>query len=90
MLLDSRTTVHTQSFKIFRTSSYLILTIAAPSICGRHAHKVAFQKSDLFFVCVLRPLSNNIKIDETEIQAAKVRTRNLFDQRWLAKPVSSI
>jgi hypothetical protein len=51
-----------------------------PSICGRHAHNVAFQKSDLFFVCVLRPLSNDIKIDETEIQAAKVRCSALARQ----------
>ncbi|RLN09578.1 nudix hydrolase 8-like [Panicum miliaceum] len=40
-------------------------------IAFRHAHNVAFQKSDLFFICVLRPLTNEIKIDETEIQAAK-------------------
>ncbi|CAN6232709.1 unnamed protein product [Urochloa humidicola] len=40
-------------------------------IAFRHAHNVAFQKSDLFFICVLRPLSNDIRIDEAEIQAAK-------------------
>jgi hypothetical protein len=40
---------------------------------ARHAHNVAFQKSDLFFICMLRPVSSEIKIDETEIQAAKVR-----------------
>ncbi|KAK1684480.1 hypothetical protein QYE76_045328 [Lolium multiflorum] len=40
-------------------------------VAFRHAHNVAFQKSDLFFMCMLRPLSNAIKIDETEIQAAK-------------------
>ncbi|PAN07396.1 hypothetical protein PAHAL_1G332500 [Panicum hallii] len=40
-------------------------------IAFRHAHNVAFQKSDLFFICLLRPLTNEIKIDETEIQAAK-------------------
>lgn len=39
---------------------------------ARHAHNVAFQKSDLFFICMLRPVSSQIKIDETEIQAAKV------------------
>lgn len=44
----------------------------------RHAHKVAFQKSDLFFICMLRPVSNEIKIDETEIQAAKVIHRPSF------------
>ncbi|KAJ1280256.1 hypothetical protein BS78_04G217000 [Paspalum vaginatum] len=45
-------------------------------IAFRHAHNVAFQKSDLFFICMLRPLSGDIKIDETEIQAAK----------WMALP----
>ncbi|CAN6238847.1 unnamed protein product [Urochloa humidicola] len=40
-------------------------------IAFRHAHNVAFQKSDLFFICVLRPLSDDIRIDEAEIQAAK-------------------
>lgn len=33
---------------------------------------MAFQKSDLFFVCMLRPLSNQIVIDDIEVQAAKV------------------
>ncbi|TVU28978.1 hypothetical protein EJB05_20519, partial [Eragrostis curvula] len=40
-------------------------------ITFRHAHNVAFQKSDLFFICMLRPISIDIKIDEMEIQAAK-------------------
>ncbi|XP_066349071.1 nudix hydrolase 8-like isoform X2 [Miscanthus floridulus] len=40
-------------------------------VAFRHAHNVAFQKSDLFFICMLRPASSEIKIDETEIQAAK-------------------
>ncbi|KAJ3680578.1 hypothetical protein LUZ60_016856 [Juncus effusus] len=40
-------------------------------IAFRHAHHMTFEKSDLFFICMLRPLSNEIKIDETEIQAAK-------------------
>ncbi|XP_062219817.1 nudix hydrolase 8-like [Phragmites australis] len=40
-------------------------------IAFRHAHNVAFQKSDLFFICMLRPLPGDIKIDEVEIQAAK-------------------
>uniref|UniRef100_A0A0A9BYZ0 Nudix hydrolase domain-containing protein n=1 Tax=Arundo donax TaxID=35708 RepID=A0A0A9BYZ0_ARUDO len=40
-------------------------------IAFRHAHNVAFQKSDLFFICMLRPLSIDIKIDEVEIAAAK-------------------
>ncbi|XP_077235339.1 nudix hydrolase 8-like isoform X2 [Tasmannia lanceolata] len=40
-------------------------------IAFRHAHHVAFEKSDLFFICMLRPLSTQIAIDEMEIQAAK-------------------
>ncbi|KAK4729057.1 hypothetical protein R3W88_022045 [Solanum pinnatisectum] len=37
----------------------------------RHVHDVAFQKSDLFFVCLLRPLSKQIMVDDLEIQNAK-------------------
>ncbi|KAG5588953.1 hypothetical protein H5410_039467 [Solanum commersonii] len=37
----------------------------------RHVHDVAFQKSDLFFVCLLRPLSKQIMVDDLEIQDAK-------------------
>ncbi|WJZ82506.1 hypothetical protein VitviT2T_002260 [Vitis vinifera] len=40
-------------------------------IAFRHAHNVAFEKSDLFFVCMLRPLSTQIAVDDIEIQAAK-------------------
>ncbi|KAJ8479633.1 hypothetical protein OPV22_023360 [Ensete ventricosum] len=37
----------------------------------RHAHQVTFEKSDLFFVCMLKPLTSEITIDEREIAAAK-------------------
>ncbi|KAJ6805037.1 nudix hydrolase 8-like [Iris pallida] len=40
-------------------------------VAFRHAHHVLFEKSDLFFVCMLNPLSYDITIDEFEIQAAK-------------------
>ncbi|EXC26799.1 Nudix hydrolase 8 [Morus notabilis] len=40
-------------------------------IAFRHVHNVAFEKSDLFFICMLRPLSTQIKVDDLEIQAAK-------------------
>lgn len=49
-----------------------IVSEFCPMSAARHAHNVAFQKSDLFFICMLRPVSSQIKIDETEIQAAKV------------------
>ncbi|GFS43946.1 nudix hydrolase homolog 8 [Actinidia rufa] len=40
-------------------------------IAFRHAHNVAFEKSDLFFVCMLRPLSTQIIVDDIEIESAK-------------------
>ncbi|KAH7657601.1 Nudix hydrolase 6-like protein [Dioscorea alata] len=40
-------------------------------VAFRHAHNVTFEKSDLFFVCMLKPLSFEIAIDEQEIEAAK-------------------
>ncbi|KAG9452192.1 hypothetical protein H6P81_005096 [Aristolochia fimbriata] len=40
-------------------------------IAFRHAQRVAFEKSDLFFVCMLRPLSTSIAVDDLEVQAAK-------------------
>lgn len=40
-------------------------------VAFRHAHNVAFEKSDLFFACMLRPLSTEIVVDDHEIQAAK-------------------
>ncbi|TKY55484.1 Nudix hydrolase 8 [Spatholobus suberectus] len=40
-------------------------------IAFRHAHNVAFEKSDLFFICLLRPLSSKIIVDDHEIAAAK-------------------
>ncbi|KAH6761738.1 hypothetical protein C2S52_019171 [Perilla frutescens var. hirtella] len=40
-------------------------------VAFRHVHRVAFDKSDLLFVCMLNPLSLEIQIDENEIQDAK-------------------
>ncbi|KAK8939218.1 Nudix hydrolase 8 [Platanthera zijinensis] len=40
-------------------------------VAFRHAHQVAFDKSDLFFVCMLKPLTLQINIDESEIEEAK-------------------
>ncbi|CAK7337376.1 unnamed protein product [Dovyalis caffra] len=39
-------------------------------VAFRHAHLFAFDKSDILFMCMLRPLSYEITIDEKEIQAA--------------------
>ncbi|KAF5183826.1 Nudix hydrolase [Thalictrum thalictroides] len=43
----------------------------AEVIAFRHAHRLAFEKSDLLFLCMLKPLSSDIVIDDKEIQAAK-------------------
>ncbi|KAL2489993.1 Nudix hydrolase 8 [Forsythia ovata] len=40
-------------------------------VAFRHAQNVSFEKSDLFFICMLRPLSTQIVVDDLEIQAAK-------------------
>ncbi|KAF6153784.1 hypothetical protein GIB67_001017 [Kingdonia uniflora] len=37
----------------------------------RQSHKSFFDKSDLFFMCMLRPLSFNIEKQESEIEAAE-------------------
>lgn len=37
----------------------------------RQVHDAAFGKSDLFFLCKLRPLSSEIEIQESEIEAAQ-------------------
>ncbi|KAK3210585.1 hypothetical protein Dsin_015291 [Dipteronia sinensis] len=37
----------------------------------RHVHLVAFENSDILFVCMLEPLSSEITIDDKEIQDAK-------------------
>ncbi|XWS69964.1 hypothetical protein CRYUN_Cryun03dG0008600 [Craigia yunnanensis] len=46
-------------------------TVYLEMVAFRHAHRVAFEKSDLLFVCMLKPLSSEIIVDEKEIQDAK-------------------
>ncbi|KAK9052339.1 hypothetical protein SSX86_028968 [Deinandra increscens subsp. villosa] len=54
-------------------------------IAFRHAHNVAFEKSDLFFICMLRPLSSEIKTDDLEVQAAKWMALGEFVEQPLIK-----
>ncbi|CAI0383477.1 unnamed protein product [Linum tenue] len=37
----------------------------------RQSHQSFFSKSDMFFVCMMRPLSSNITVQESEIAASK-------------------
>ncbi|KAL5572516.1 hypothetical protein UlMin_022113 [Ulmus minor] len=46
-------------------------TVFQEIVAFRHAHLMAFENSDLLFVCMLKPLTFDITIDEKEIQAAK-------------------
>lgn len=55
-------------------------------LCFRQAHHILFGKSDLFFVCVLRPLSREIVVQEAELAAAEWCTPDtLFDQPFFKK-----
>jgi 8-oxo-dGTP diphosphatase len=44
-----------------------ILTRFESLVCLRHAHAYRFAKSDIYFVCRLAPLTQEIKIQEKEI-----------------------
>ena len=48
------------------------LPISFMLLVYRQSHKVAFEKSDIFFLCILRALTSNITVQETELMAAKV------------------
>lgn len=43
-----------------------------PFLEFRQTHKSFFEKSDLFFICMLHPLSFDIQKQELEIEAAQV------------------
>ncbi|KAK1559625.1 hypothetical protein Q3G72_016565 [Acer saccharum] len=47
----------------------------------RHAHEVVFEKLDLFFVCILKPVSSQIKVDDLEIQTAKEQQHEITMKR---------
>lgn len=40
-------------------------------INSRHVHNVVFEKSDLFFIYMLKPLSAIITVDDLQIEGAK-------------------
>lgn len=48
--------------------SFLSLSLSS----YRQAHKMFFKKSDLFFICMMHPLSSDIKKQDLEIEAAQV------------------
>ncbi|XP_021768011.1 nudix hydrolase 8-like [Chenopodium quinoa] len=53
-------------------------------IAFRHAQNMAFEKSDLFFICMLKPLSSEIKVDDHEIEAAKwMPVVDFVKQPWI-------
>lgn len=58
---------------------------------GRQTHKAFFEKSDLFFVCMMKPLSLEINAQESEIEAAQVTfsilSMTLFDHQNTYNPL---
>ena len=40
-------------------------------VCFRHWHGYRYGKSDIYFICRLRPLSEQIELDTTEIEEAR-------------------
>jgi ADP-ribose pyrophosphatase YjhB (NUDIX family) len=53
------------------------------TLCFRQAHNMQFGKSDLFFVCLLRPTSSEIAHQQTEIHACEWKDpEHLFDQEF--------
>ncbi|XP_011078433.1 nudix hydrolase 8 [Sesamum indicum] len=65
-------------------------------VAFRHVHQVAFEKSDLLFVCMLKPLSFEIKIDVKEIQDAKwitvdeLKSQEFYEEDQMWKSVVAI
>ncbi|KAK7363866.1 hypothetical protein VNO77_06025 [Canavalia gladiata] len=62
----------------------------------RQSHMSFFEKSDLFFVCLLRPLSSDIQIQEVEIEAAQwmpfdeYATQPFMEKYELLKSINAI
>ncbi|XP_058198271.1 nudix hydrolase 2 isoform X2 [Rhododendron vialii] len=59
---------------VFVTTEFWLLQIDTKFVeilAFRQSHKSFFEKSDLFFVCLLQPLSFNIQPQESEIEAAQ-------------------
>ncbi|CAN6682992.1 unnamed protein product [Malus baccata var. baccata] len=58
------------SFNLLSKGTFFIF-IVVEVLTFRQSHKSFFEKSDLFFLCMLRPLSFDIQKQEQEIEAAK-------------------
>lgn len=74
---------------VFSMKSELILSVAFTFafLCLfdiRQSHQSFFQKSDLFFVCMLQPQSFDIQSQASEIEAAKVYPYMFLGQlKWI-------
>ena len=60
-------------------------------LCFRHAHNFMFGKSDLFFVCLLKPLTKTIIKQESEIESCEwISLDKYMNQKlFLSSPVYS-
>lgn len=58
----------------------------------RQAHRVLFDKSDLFFVCILTPINDDISVQESEIAACEWKSPfDYFEQHlFKSSPLHSL
>ncbi|XP_056685782.1 nudix hydrolase 2 [Spinacia oleracea] len=63
--VKEETGIDTKFVQVLTFSTFKFLKI------HREHHMAFFHKSDLFFVCLLQPLSFNIQVQETEVEAAQ-------------------
>ncbi|KAJ3691945.1 hypothetical protein LUZ60_012295 [Juncus effusus] len=54
-------------------------------VAFRHAHQVIFDQSDILFICMLKPISFNISIDESEIENATWMALDEFENQEFHK-----
>jgi ADP-ribose pyrophosphatase YjhB (NUDIX family) len=69
-LVDAKEDLHTAACREVKEETG-IETEFVGLLCFRHAHNFQFGKSDLFFVCLLKPLSTEITKQESEIAACE-------------------
>lgn len=75
-------------FEFVRFSSSLCKS-SYPVMCSafRQSHKTFFDKSDLLFLCMMRPVSFDIQKQELEIEAAQVSECYTFSKNVYEMPV---
>ena len=89
-LLDAKEDIHVASCREVLEETG-IETEFVGLLCFRHAHNFMFGKSDLFFVCLLKPLTKTIVKQESEIESCEwISLEKYMNQKlFLSSPVYS-